>query len=191
MNAKEPTASTTPQPLDLAAFFSEDEVLCHTKIAESGKLFEVLVGLLSVCHPTFDAAAAVRAVREREDAEPTFLAPGVAMPHARLADLDRTLVAVATSSRGVPLGPAGEPARLVILVLTPATAPGAYLSVVAAISRRLREPSFLEEVAAADTATSLAALFRGGHRDPHLPPYVCAADMMGPPRAVLRGDFNA
>ena len=186
MNAKEPTTSATPQALDSAALFGEDEVLCHTKIAESGKLYEALVDLLAARDPTFDAAAAVRAVREREDAEPTILAPGVAMPHARLEDLDRTLVAVATSAGGVPMGSAGERARLVILVLTPSTTPGAYLSVVAAISRRLRQPSFLEEVAAADTATGLAALFRGGHRDPHLPPYVCAADMMGPPRAVLR-----
>ncbi len=185
MNDNE-TSVAASQTLDSAAFFSEDEVLCHTKISDGGKLFEALVGLLTARVPSLDPAAAVQAVREREAEEPTFIAPGVAMPHARLEDLDRTLVAVATSAEGVRLGPAGELARLVILVLTPSTAPAAYLSVVASISRRLRQPSFLEEVVAAGTATSVAALFRGGHRDPHLPPYVCAADMMGPPLATLR-----
>lgn len=182
------TSSTpaAPQTLDAAAVFTEDEVLCHTKIADGGKLFEALVGLLSAREPSFDSAAAVRAIREREALAPTVIAPGVAMPHARLADLDRTLVAVATSVEGIKLSPDGEPARLVILVLTPSTAPAAYLSVVASISRLLRQPSFTEEVVAAGTATSVEALFRGAHRDPSLPPYVCAADMMGPPLATLR-----
>lgn len=172
--------------MDAAAVFTEDEVLCHTKIADGGRLFEALVGLLAAREPSFDPAAAVKAVREREAESPTFLGPGIAMPHARLADLGRTLVAVATSPGGVRLSPGGDPARLVILVLTPSTAPAAYLSVVASISRLLRQPSFAEEVVAAETATSVEALFRGAHRDPNLPPYVCAADMMGPPLATLR-----
>ena len=182
------TSSTpaAPQTLDAAAVFTEDEVLCHTKIADGGKLFEALVGLLSAREPSFDSAAAVQAIREREALAPTVIAPGVAMPHARLADLDRTLVAVATSVEGIKLSPDGEPARLVILVLTPSTAPAAYLSVVASISRLLRQPTFADEVVAASTATSVAAIFRGAHRDPNLPPYVCAADMMGPSAATLR-----
>ena len=177
--------AATPQTLDSAAVFTEDEVLCHTKIADSDKLFEALVGLLSARDSSFDPAAAVQAIRDREAASPTFIAPGIAMPHARLADVDRTLVAVATSPDGIKFGSAGEPARLVILVLTPATAPAAYLSVVASISRLLRQPTFAEEVVAVNTATGVEALFRGAHRDPNLPPSVCAADMMGPPLATL------
>lgn len=186
MNENRPSSAAADQTPDLAAVFTEDEVLCHTKIADGCKLYEALVGLLAAREPSFDAAAAVRAIREREAAEPTFPAPGIAMPHARLDDVDRTLVAVATSPEGIAFGPDGEKARLVILVLTPATAPAAYLSVVASLSRLLCQPSFLEEAVAANTATGVAALFRGGHRDPNLPPYVCAADMMAPPRAVLR-----
>ena len=186
MNENEKTASAAPQTLDSAAVFTEDEVLCHTKIADADKLFEALVGLLSARDPSFDPAAAVQAIRDREAASPTFVAPGIAMPHARLGDVSRTLLAVATSPDGIPFGPAGEPARLVILVLTPSTAPAAYLSVVASISRLLRQPAFADEVVAAETATGVEAVFRGAHRDPDLPPYVCAADMMGPPVATLR-----
>lgn len=186
MNENATSAAAAGQTLDSAAVFTEDEVLCHTKIADADKLFEALVGLLLARDGGFDPANAIKAVRAREDVAPTFIAPGIAMPHARLDDLDRTLVAVATSPDGVRFGPAGEPARLVILVLTSARAPAAYLSVVASISRLLRQPTFAEEVVAASTATGVAAIFRGAHRDPNLPPYVCAADMMGPPLATLR-----
>ena len=186
MNGNETSSPAAPQTLDAAAVFTEDEVLCHTKIVDSDKLFEALVGLLSVRDPSFDTAAAVQAIREREAASPTIIAPGVAMPHARLADLERTLVAVATSPEGIKLSPDGEPAKLIILVLTPSTAPAAYLSVVASISRLLRQPTFTGEVIAANTATGVEAIFRGTHRDPSLPSYVCAADMMGPPAVTLR-----
>ena len=56
------TSSTpaAPQMLDAAAVFTEDEVLCHTKIADGDKLFEALVGLLSAREPSFDSAAAVQ-----------------------------------------------------------------------------------------------------------------------------------
>ena len=185
MNENPPASSPPPQPLDSAAVFTEDEVLCRTKIADADKLFEALVALLSARNPSFNPANALQTLRAREAAAPSFLAPGIAMPHARLEDLDRTLVAVATSERGVRFAAANDPVRLVILVLTPAAAPAAYLSVVASISRLLRQPSFADEVIAQKTATGVEALFRGTHRDPHLPPYVCAADMMAPPLATL------
>ena len=186
MNENATSIPVPPRPLDSAAVFTEDEVLCHTKIADADKLFEALVGVLSVRDPSFNPATALQTLRAREAAAPSFLAPGIAMPHARLEDLDRTLVAVATSVTGVHFAAAKEPVRLVILVLTPATAPAAYLSVVASISRLLRQPTFAEEVIAEKTATGVEALFRGAHRDPNLPPYVCAADMMAPPLATLR-----
>lgn len=186
MNENETSFAGSPDRLASAAVFTEDEVLCHTKIDDADKLFEALVGLLSAREPSFNAATALQTLRAREAAAPSFLAPGIAMPHARLEDLDRTLVAVATSPRGVRFAASKEPVRLVILVLTPAAAPAAYLSVVASISRLLRQPSFAGEVIAEKTATGVEALFRGAHRDPNLPPYVCAADMMAPPLATLR-----
>lgn len=186
MNENATTTTVPASPLDSAAVFTEDEVLCHTKITDADKLFEALVGLLSAREPGFNPETALATLRAREAAAPTILAPGIAMPHARLEDLERTLVAVATSAGGVRLEGTAEPVRLVILVLTPAAAPGAYLSVVASITRLLRQPGFAEEVVAEKTATGVEALFRGGHRDPNLPPYVCAADMMAPPLATLR-----
>lgn len=181
--------TTTPPPAsapETPPIFTGDDVLCHTRIADADKLFDALIRLLAQRDPSIDPPVALRAIQAREAAAPTFLAPGIAMPHARLEGVDRTLVAVATSVPGVPFGPGRDTARLVILVLTPATAPAAYLAVVATLARLLRQEGFVDEVLAEKTATGVAALFRGAHRDPNLPSYVCAADMMDKPLATLR-----
>lgn len=182
------TSSTPPPPAaapGAAPVFTEDDVLCHTRIGDVNRLFDALIRLLVLRDPSIDPAVALQAIQAREAASPTFLAPGIALPHARLEGIDRTLVAVATSVDGVSFGPGRDTARLVILVLTPATAPAAYLSVVANLARLLRQPGFVDEVLAEKTATGVEARFRGSHRDPNLPDYVCAADMMAPPMATL------
>lgn len=180
MSSKPPPAEREAAPV-----FSEKEVLCRTDLADAESVLGALVRLVAAREPAVDPDAALAAVLAREAAAPTFLAPGVAMPHARLEALERTCVAVATSRDGV-LFPGGEKARLAILVLTPAHAPGAYLRVAASMARRLESPSFVDEAVAQETAAGVFALFHRGDRDPRLPPYVCAADMMASPKAVLR-----
>lgn len=175
-----------PAEPDSATVFSESEVLCRTDLADRAAVFDALVRLLAAREPAIDPDAALKAVFAREAAAPTFLAPGVAMPHARLDSIDRTFVAVATSEAGIPFGDGGDKARLVVLVLTPAHAPGAYLRVAASVARRLEDPSFADDAVAQKTPAGVCALFRRGHRDPRLPAYVCAADMMASPKAVLR-----
>ena len=165
------------------AVFSEREILCRTPITESGELFRKLIALLAEHHPEIDPDEALRVVLAREAAAPTFIAPDVAMPHARLQKIDQTFVAIATSEAGVRFPGSETRARLVVLVLAPALAPIAYLRVASAVARRLQAPSFLEQVVACETAAGVYSFFNLGGGD--LPDYVCAEDMMIPPPAVL------
>ena len=167
-----------------APAFSEREVLCRTNAAESGQLLDELVRLLAARHPAIDPPAALRAVLDREEEAPTFVAPGVAMPHARLEGIEETCVAVATSEKGVRFPGAPEPIRLVVLVLAPASAPAAYLRVAAGVARRVQDPAFLDEIVARTTPADVCAFFRRGSAE--LPAEVCAADIMERPAAVLR-----
>ena len=129
-----PTADAEPAPV-----LSEHEVLCRTSAVESGALIDEMVRLLAARHPAVDPSAALRAVLDREAEAPTFIAPGVAMPHARLEGIEETLVAAATSEKGVRFPGSPDPIRLVVLVLAPASAPAAYLRVAAGVARRLQE----------------------------------------------------
>jgi CBS domain-containing protein len=106
------------------------------------------------------------------------------MPHARLEGIEETLVAVATSEKGVRFPGSQDPVRLVVLVLAPASAPAGYLRVAAGVARRLQDPAFLDEIVARTTPADVCAFFRRGSAE--LPAEVCAADIMERPAAVLR-----
>ncbi|MBR1609656.1 MAG: PTS sugar transporter subunit IIA [Kiritimatiellae bacterium] len=143
-------------------------------------LFARMVELLAAGHPEIgDPAKAVAAVLEREKAAPSFLAPGVAMPHARLEGIERTYVAVATPEKGAfGFGGPDGPARVAVLVLTPRETPAAYLKVAAAIARRLDAPGAAEKVASLSTAAEVAAFFVCGGADLREP--ATAGDLMAP-----------
>ena len=174
-----PPADTEPAPV-----FSEHEVLCRTSAVESGALLDEMVRLLAARCPAIDPSAALRAVLDREAEAPTFVAPGVAMPHARLEGIEGTFVSVATSEKGVRFPGSEAPIRLAILVLAPACEPAAYLRVAAGVARRLQDPAFLEEIVARTSPADVCAFFARGAKD--LPAEVCAADIMERPAHVLR-----
>ena len=176
--------SDPPVAAEASNVFSASEVLCRTSVAESEPLLGELVRLLAAREKAIDPEPALRAVLDREAEAPTFIAPGVAMPHARLEGIDETFVAVATSEAGVRFPGGDGPARLVILVLTPACAPAAYLRVAAAVGRRLQDPAFLDEIVAKETPAEVCAFFRRGAAE--MPAEVCAADIMSRPAAILR-----
>ena len=179
MSSKPPPADRESPPA-----LSESEILCQTRLADGAAVIDELVRLVAARDPAVDPVAAVQAVMDREAEASTMVAPGVAMPHARLEGLERTWLALATSAGGVRFGGSDAPARLVLLVLAPAHEPAAYLRVAAAVARRLRDPAFLDEIVSRRTPAGILDFFERGSRD--LPAFVCAADIMERPVNVLR-----
>lgn len=162
-------------------FFSKDSIICRSDITGSPELISALVDLLSSSHSQVKRDQAIQAVLDRERESATFIARDVAMPHARIDEIDAPLVAVATSEDGFNFG-GSRVAHLVFLVLTPKCSPAAYLKIAAAIARRLKSPDFLDSALNCQSAAELADYLNGAH-NLHAP--VTAADMMSPPGAVL------
>ena len=177
---------SNPPPADResAPVFSPSEVLCRTDLPGSAEVVGALVKLVAARQPAVDPEAAVRAVMDREAEAPTIVAPGVAMPHARLEGIEETYLALATSEGGIRFPGSDETARLLILVLTPAHAPAAYLRVAAGVAKKLQDPAFLDEIVARRTPEDVHSFFEREGKE--LPEFVCAADMMEKPSAVLR-----
>jgi mannitol/fructose-specific phosphotransferase system IIA component (Ntr-type) len=64
---------------------------------------------------------------------------GVAVPHAKSADIDRTIGALATFP-GVEFGaPDGQPVRRVCVLLSPVDGAGEHLRLLESVARRLRD----------------------------------------------------
>ena len=101
------------------------------------------------------------AVMERESLGPTGLGSRIAIPHARLAGLPRSMVAMGISPHGVDFdAPDGEPAELIFLVATPKEDNGAQVKILAEIARRLQSESARLEAKGLASATELLAFLR-------------------------------
>ena len=101
------------------------------------------------------------AVLAREEIMGTGLGEGVAVPHARLVDLDAPVVVAGTSRGGIDFeGVDDEPVRLIFLILTPENDPAAQLQILATIGRLSHDPQLRHDIMAAQTPSELLGTLR-------------------------------
>lgn len=125
--------------IQLSDCLSRQTILFEVEETSRDGALAQLVHRLAETKSGFDEAYAIRALKEREAVLPTVIAPGVALPHARLDDMDRPLVAIATARRGIVFDEDKDPVNLILLVLTPKNDPSAYLQILSLLSSILKD----------------------------------------------------
>lgn len=101
------------------------------------------------------------AVLEREALMATGIGMGVAVPHARLAGLERPHIAVGLSPHGIDFdAPDGIPAHIICLILTPVQDNGAQLEILADIAATFRNEELRERIQHATSHTEFLALIK-------------------------------
>jgi CBS domain containing-hemolysin-like protein len=86
-----------------------------------------------------------KALLERERAAATYLGHGIAMPHARLAGLDRPAIIVANAPNGIAIEGGQERARILFLLLTPAGAPKVHQRLQATLATMLENSDYVAD----------------------------------------------
>jgi mannitol/fructose-specific phosphotransferase system IIA component (Ntr-type) len=143
----------------LAEISAEQVVLLQSRTKDEA-LRELVTGACRSI-PGLDAETAFRAVWARETLVSSWVAPGIAMPHARLEEMEGFGVFVGCSTDGVDYEAADtRPVRLLVLILGTARAPERHLAVLADCARTLKEPGLLARVLAAGTQAAVAEVFR-------------------------------
>src|SRR5262245_37231363 len=102
----------------------------------------------------------LEAVLERERVGSTAMGRGIAIPHGRVAGLQRIVTVFARLDQPIDFEASDEePVDLVFLLLAPEQAGADHLKALARISRLLREPQTIERLRASyDAATIYAVL---------------------------------
>jgi len=160
--------------IQLSDCLSRNNILFEVDAASRDEALALLVRQLDETRDGFDEEAAVKALKEREAVLPTVIAPGVALPHARLDEMEHPLVAIATTRTGILFDEGKDPVNLILLVLTPKTDPSAYLRILSMLSTILRDinvPEFIKTASADD----LYELFNA---EENTVEYLTAADVM-------------
>jgi mannitol/fructose-specific phosphotransferase system IIA component (Ntr-type) len=122
------------------------------------EVIDTLAARIAAYHPEVDARRLATALRERERQMSTALVDGVAVPHARVADLARVVAAFARSPAGVACDSHdGRPTHLFFVLAAPAEAPGTHLKLLATVSRLLSDERCRARIMTAVDATAVLA----------------------------------
>ncbi len=111
--------------------------------------------LLSECSrriKTLPEQDAWQALTQREQQGSTFLGEDVALPHARLADLEHAVVGLGLAKQGVRERATGRSVRIVFLLLSPVSPPEVHVRYLGLISRLSQQPLLRQGLLAAGTA---------------------------------------
>ncbi|AWI10447.1 PTS sugar transporter subunit IIA [Ereboglobus luteus] len=87
----------------------------------------------------------------RERLDTTCLGNEIAIPHARTEHVQKIVLAVGRSDKGVVFENCNQIVKLMFVLGTPKTNPGTYLAIVSALCRLLKEPENREVFMSAST----------------------------------------
>jgi PTS system nitrogen regulatory IIA component len=107
---------------------------------------------------------------QREKLGSTGLGQGIAIPHGKMAGIDRVHGFFARVGHGVEFEAVdGEPVELVFMLLAPESAGADHLKALACISRLMRDASLVQKLKGTDNAAGLYALLTEvtGAKSPH------------------------
>ena len=122
-----------------------------------------LMAKLAAAEPGLLAQEALQTVWDREMKFSSAVGRGVAVPHGRLLNLEKPLVAVGRFAKPVPFpSPDNVPVRLVFLILTPAQTPVIQLKVLGRIAAIVTNENLRRKLLRAKTSEALVELLRTG-----------------------------
>lgn len=128
-----------------------DDVTTDLPPADKEATLRGLARLMSRSSDGLDEDAVYRALADRERVASTGIGSGVAMPHGRMR-MDRPRMALAICREGVSFDSLdGEPAHILVALLTPYTQLGDQIKVLARVSRVLKDRSVRERLLQAET----------------------------------------
>jgi PTS system nitrogen regulatory IIA component len=121
-------------------------------------VLEEMARALAGAESTLAADRLLDVLRDREALQSTGIGEGVAIPHGKIAGLDRLVASFARSVKGVDFESIdGQPTHLFFLLVVPDHSGGAHLKALARISRFFRDVEFRQKLI---SASSLEDVFR-------------------------------
>ena len=147
--------------MKLGEYLSKDLVLQDLESETKSDVLNELIAALGEKYPEMDTDQAVRVLLEREKLGTTGIGDGIAIPHGKLENLEKVMVVVGRSSKGVEFEALDHsPCTIFFLVLAPEQVAGMHLRVLAQISRLLKDEEFRKAFLEADDLESLWGLLK-------------------------------
>jgi len=148
--------------MKLGDYVEKELVLPELTSDGKSEVLKELIAPVGEKYPEMDTDLAVRVLLDREKLGTTGIGDGIAIPHGKLENLDKVIVVVGRSSKGVDFESLDhKKCTVFFLVLAPENVAGMHLRVLAHISRTLKDSAFRKEFLNADGFDALWNLLKG------------------------------
>lgn len=142
----------------LSSLLTSDAVKVLSDVSSKKRLIQSIAEIAEVLVDV-PADRIFDALQERENLGPTSVGHGIALPHARLADVDAVTGVFLRLERPIDFGAADrQPVDLVFVLLAPLESGVDHLKALALVSRTLRDSSLCTKLRANADASTLYAL---------------------------------
>jgi len=151
--------------MDLSDLISADAILPALKAKSKKHVLQELSALASGLTglPERDISDILL---QRERLGSTGVGQGIAIPHGKVAGLNRIIGLYARLERPIDFeAPDAEPVDMIFLLLAPESAGADHLKALARISRFLHMPSVVESLRSAETSEALHTVFRESEKE--------------------------
>jgi PTS system nitrogen regulatory IIA component len=129
-----------------------DRITTNPSVTDKESVLRVLARLFSNGDSAPPEGIIYNVLAEREKLLSTGIGNGIAIPHARVRDIDAVRAAVAVCPAGVSFDAVdAEPVQLFVALLAPDGDPNQQLRTLARISKLLRDDTFKRRLVAAET----------------------------------------
>jgi PTS system nitrogen regulatory IIA component len=148
--------------MKLTEILSAERVVSGTAVTSKKKALEELSNLLATGAANLGQHEVFNSLTSREKLGSTGLGHGVAIPHGRVAGVDRSVGAFMRIKHPVDYDSHdGNPVDLIFGLLVPQTATEAHLKHLAAVAEMFSDDAFCAKLRAAQDNASLYALLSG------------------------------
>lgn len=144
--------------MELADILVERAVLCCTGVKTKRQLFEELAARAAELtgHP---AADILNSITSREELGSTGLGNGIAIPHGKIAGLQKVVALFARLDDPIEFDSVDDqPVDLVVMLLAPAGAGADHLKALSRVARLLRTEAVVDQLRQTDDPTQLRAV---------------------------------
>lgn len=143
----------------IASYLDEKDILLDVYTTSKERLFDKIGRHIALQHGIPEVHV-TNALGHREQIGSTGLGEGVAIPHARIKDLDRIVIAYLRLKMPIAFdAPDHKPVRDVLVLLVPQQATELHLQILADVSQCLADRKFRELLHGCDHAMAVKQLF--------------------------------
>ncbi len=162
---------------NFSTYLLPNNIICGANPDDWNALLRLMLDTLKRHFPDLDREQAEAEILKREALFPTMIAPGLAVPHARLPGLDCPLVALAICPDGVEYsGQKDMIVKVAILILSATEDPTMHLQLLSALSESFREPDATDRIAKLNYPEEIKSFF--SRNKVMMRDYLTAADVM-------------